>query len=163
VGKRGGRRRVAVSGGCAIARDVILLGEIAARSATMLEIRCGRCDRHGRLSVARLLAEHGPGADFGAVMRKLVGDCPNKDSAQIQNRCDPYCPDLPRLFLTRPDATSSSGLGFRASTRRDIFAASAAALCLRSISFGDSAWIMVGRFGCSMQTFLRLVRFSGSA
>jgi hypothetical protein len=33
-----------------------------------------------------------------------VGDCPNKQAAQIQNRCDPYCPDLPRLFLPRPDA-----------------------------------------------------------
>jgi hypothetical protein len=87
-----------------MARDVILLGEIAARGATMLEIRCGRCDRHGRLSVARLLAEHGPNADFGAVMRKLVGDCPHRDEAQIQTRCDPYCPDLPRLFLPRPDA-----------------------------------------------------------
>jgi uncharacterized Zn finger protein (UPF0148 family) len=28
-----------------MARDVILLGELAARGATMLEIRCGRCDR----------------------------------------------------------------------------------------------------------------------
>jgi hypothetical protein len=29
----------------------------------------------------------------------LVGDCPNKEAAQIRHRCDPYCPDLPRLFL----------------------------------------------------------------
>lgn len=33
-------------------KDVILLGEVAARGATMIEVRCGRCDRVGRLSVA---------------------------------------------------------------------------------------------------------------
>jgi len=35
-----------------MAKDVILLGEVAARGATMMEIRCGRYDRAGRLSVA---------------------------------------------------------------------------------------------------------------
>jgi hypothetical protein len=27
-----------------------------------------------------------------------IGECSNRDSSQIQNRCDPYCPDLARLF-----------------------------------------------------------------
>jgi hypothetical protein len=80
---------------------VILLGEIAERGATMLEIRSARCDRHGRLSVARLLAEFGPDAAVGEVMHVQVGNCPNRDSVQIQNRFDPYCPDLSRLFLPR--------------------------------------------------------------
>jgi hypothetical protein len=52
-------------------RDTYSLGDIAGRGAVMLEIRCGRCDRHGRLSVRRLLIEHGPDADFGAIMRGL--------------------------------------------------------------------------------------------
>ena len=77
-----------------MARDVILLGEVAERGATMIELRCGRCDRQGRLSTARLLAEHGPGAAMGEVMRAQVGDCPKRESTQIQERCDPYCPDL---------------------------------------------------------------------
>jgi hypothetical protein len=81
-------------------RDVITLGEVAERGAEMIEIGCGRCDRAGRLSVARLLAAHGPGAAMGHVLHGLVGDCPNTDSEQLQKRCDPYCPDLPRLFLT---------------------------------------------------------------
>jgi hypothetical protein len=38
-----------------MARDVILLGDVAEPGAEMIEIRCGRCDRAGRLSVARLL------------------------------------------------------------------------------------------------------------
>jgi hypothetical protein len=79
-------------------RDVITLGEVAARGAVMIELRCGQCDQHGRLSVARLLAEHGPDAAMGAVMRAKVGDCPRRDAVQIQDRCDPYCPDLVRLF-----------------------------------------------------------------
>ncbi|HTW73893.1 MAG TPA: hypothetical protein VMD56_03105 [Steroidobacteraceae bacterium] len=42
-----------------MARDVITLGDMAERGAEMIEIRCRRCDRVGRLSVERLLAEHG--------------------------------------------------------------------------------------------------------
>jgi hypothetical protein len=37
-----------------MAKDDILLGEVAARGATMIEICCGRCDRHGRLFVPQL-------------------------------------------------------------------------------------------------------------
>ena len=86
-----------------MARDVITLGDVAERGAEMIEIRCGRCDRSGRLSVARLLGEHGHSAAMGYVLQAQVGDCPNTDSEQIQNRCDPYCPDLSRLFRT-PEA-----------------------------------------------------------
>ncbi len=61
-------------------RDVILLGEIAAH-LEMLEVRCGRRDRHGPLRVDRLLAEHGPDVPVGSVMPALVGDCPNRPGA----------------------------------------------------------------------------------
>jgi hypothetical protein len=70
-----------------MARYWITLGDVAARTYT-LEIRCGRCDRHGRLSVARLLAEHGSDAKMHEVMRAQVGDCPKRNDAQMQNRCD---------------------------------------------------------------------------
>jgi hypothetical protein len=63
-----------------MARHWITLGDVAARIDT-LEIRCGRCDRHGRLNVARLLAEHGPDAKMRDVMRAQVGDCPKRDDA----------------------------------------------------------------------------------
>jgi hypothetical protein len=78
----------------------ITVGAVA-QPTDMIDIRCGRCDRHGRLNTARLLAE-GPDASIGAVMRAQVGDCPKRDDAQMQNRCDPCCPDLVRLFRT-PD------------------------------------------------------------
>jgi hypothetical protein len=35
---------------------------------------------------------------MGTVMRAQLGDCPPKDEPQLQNRCDPYSPDLARLF-----------------------------------------------------------------
>ena len=38
-----------------IAKDYIPLGAVADRGAAMLEIHCGLCERHGRLSVKRLL------------------------------------------------------------------------------------------------------------
>ena len=43
-----------------MAEDVIMLGDIAARDVAMLEIRRGRCDRHGHLTVKRLLDQFGP-------------------------------------------------------------------------------------------------------
>ena len=32
------------------------------------------------------------------IMQAQIGACPNRDNAQLQNRCNPYCPDLVRLF-----------------------------------------------------------------
>ena len=81
---------------------MITLGEVAGR-ADMIEIRCGRCDRRWRLNTVRLLREHGPGASMVEVMCAQLGDCPHKDNALLQNGCDPYCPDLARLFR-RPGA-----------------------------------------------------------
>jgi hypothetical protein len=81
-----------------MAKDLILLGEVAARGATMLEIRCRRCDRHGRLSVARLLAQYGPAVAVRHIMQAQIGTCPNRNNAQLQTGCNPYCPDLMRLF-----------------------------------------------------------------
>jgi hypothetical protein len=49
--------------------------------------------------VARLLAERTARTRRQAkVMRAQVGDCPKRNDAQMQNRCDPYCLDLVRLF-----------------------------------------------------------------
>ena len=81
-----------------MAKDLILLGEVAVRGATTLEIRCRRCDRQGSLSVRRLLAQYGPAVAMRDIMQAQIGACPNRHTAQLQNRCNPYCPDLVRLF-----------------------------------------------------------------
>jgi len=39
---------------------------MAARDVAMIDIRCGRCDRHGRRPVKRLLARYGPDASIRA-------------------------------------------------------------------------------------------------
>ena len=74
------------------------LREAAARCTTMIDIRCGRCDRHGRLSVARLMAEWGADASLRDIMHEQIGSCPHRNDTQIYTRCDPFCPTLVELF-----------------------------------------------------------------
>jgi len=37
-------------------------------------------------------------------MDDQIGDCPHRNDTQLQTRCDPYCPDLVRLFSPYPEA-----------------------------------------------------------
>jgi hypothetical protein len=75
-------------------RDRISLGEIG-RHTRLLEIRCSRCPRAGRLSMARLLERHG--ADAGLPTADLIGDCPKRD-AGLYEKCNLYYPQLPGWF-----------------------------------------------------------------
>lgn len=75
----------------------ITLGQIAER-LRMIEVRCGRCPRAGRLSLARLIAVHGPDAAIGIMIADLVADCPNRE-APVYQRCDPHWPELPAWFI----------------------------------------------------------------
>ena len=59
--------------------DAVTLGDIAGRGITMLEIACRRCERRGRLSVDRLLAQYGD-MELPELGRVLAGNCP-KDAA----------------------------------------------------------------------------------
>jgi hypothetical protein len=59
---------------------------------TWLEVRCGRCDRHGSLSLSRLIAQQGRGAAVPDVPRALVGDCPKREAFNLHDRCDPFVP-----------------------------------------------------------------------
>jgi hypothetical protein len=57
-----------------------------AKGMTMLEVACRRCERHGRLSIERLIREHGAGVlDLGAI---IAADCPGmrNPSASIYDR-----------------------------------------------------------------------------
>jgi hypothetical protein len=80
--------------------QVHLLSEVAAR-IEWLDIACTRCDRRGRLSTARLVAEHGPTMPLPELRMILAGDCPRRNSGSVAERCDPYWPDLGRLFLVQ--------------------------------------------------------------
>ena len=56
-------------------RPVITLAEVAAR-LDRLQIACPACDRCGILSIARLLAAHGPTRSMPLLLDELTIDCP---------------------------------------------------------------------------------------
>jgi hypothetical protein len=77
--------------------DYIMLSDLIGRT-DFLELRCGRCERSGRLSVTRLAQEHPPETPLLMIMRSQIGDCPKQAARRIEERCDPYSPTLPPLF-----------------------------------------------------------------
>jgi hypothetical protein len=88
--------------GCSTNRaiaDYITLADITGR-ADMLELRCGRCERRGRLSVARLAQEHPPETPLLTIMRAQIGDCPKRAAQRMEECCDPYSP-VPLAALGR--------------------------------------------------------------
>ena len=72
------------------------LGAIA--HATMLDVACSRCERRGRLSVARLLVQHGPDAPVRDAWRDLADDCPRRHHPGAGMACDLYAPGLAELL-----------------------------------------------------------------
>ena len=82
-----------------MAKDFIPLGDVAARDVATIEIRC---DRPGRLSVQRPLAERMHRCATSCTSRSAPA--PHRDDTQLYTRCDPYCPTLVRLFSPYPEA-----------------------------------------------------------
>jgi hypothetical protein len=81
----------------------VLLGEVAERFAaarlTMLEVSCNCCDRRGRLSIGRLLAEHGPELPGPELRRIIAHDCPRRVAGKIPDVCGVHFPR--KVALTR--------------------------------------------------------------
>ena len=61
----------------------------------MLEIACRRCERRVRLSVARLIEQHGD-MRLPELRYILAGDCPHADEVSISEQCSVYYPQLRR-------------------------------------------------------------------
>jgi hypothetical protein len=59
-----------------------------------LEVRCGRCPRHGRLRLARLLAERGPDTTLPDALRPLIANCPMRDTFKPNEQCGLFVADL---------------------------------------------------------------------
>ena len=74
------------------------LADIAAH-LDLLEVRCSRCDRHGVLSIARLIDQHGAATKLPDLRQHFVGDCEKADSPEFE-RCDIYFPQL-RAFASQ--------------------------------------------------------------
>jgi hypothetical protein len=49
----------------------------------MLEVACARCDRHGRLRLDKLIAEHGPEMPLPELGVLRAGDCPRAGTSSI--------------------------------------------------------------------------------
>ena len=94
--------------------DLTTLGKAAAAGATMLTLACRKCERRGRLSVARLLAEWGEHAALADIMDHATADCPRRGETRIYELCGAHMPDLPGLF-----GTSSPAWTPRPKMRRD--------------------------------------------
>ena len=118
-----------------MAGAIITRSDVAACDVMMIELRCGRCDRYGRLSVTQLLAEHGPNAEWARSCTHRWATACTRTKGRYGNRCDrsdatfsqeggsnqgsPRRPRLPgRLhigcgWIMAPDATEISQLPAR--------------------------------------------------
>jgi hypothetical protein len=84
-------------------RGSITLGELQSK-LTMLEVACHRCERRGRVSVARLIEEHGVDTGLPDLWESLAGDCQHTRTTTLNSRCAIYYPQLPALFLPSKEA-----------------------------------------------------------
>ena len=75
----------------------ITLGDVAARLAA-LDVACNRCDRRGRVSVPRLLAEYGPDFPAPELRRILASDCQRMIATEMHDPCGVHFPELPARF-----------------------------------------------------------------
>src|ERR1700730_16569636 len=78
-----------------MARTFLTFGDIAG-TLHVLRTECTRCARKGRYSVAKLLVEHGHRGNMSKWVSDLRGDCPKRNAAHLNERCDLICSDLPK-------------------------------------------------------------------
>jgi hypothetical protein len=63
----------------------------------VLRIECAQCDRAGRYSVDRLVAERGRDARLTDWLSERTRDCPNKQASGVTRACGAIMPDLSEL------------------------------------------------------------------
>ena len=71
----------------------VTLGDIS-RQFRMLEVRCGRCARSGRLNIDKLIEQYGPDMQLPDLRRHLAGDCEHKNARTRKDRCKVFYPQL---------------------------------------------------------------------
>jgi hypothetical protein len=77
------------------------LGEIAGR-LPMLKVACSRCERRGRLDVAKLIERHGADTKLPDLRVILAGDCPRIRAVSIHERCGVHYPQLVDALRSSP-------------------------------------------------------------
>ncbi len=63
----------------------------------MLEVRCGKCTRSGRLRVDKLIDEHGRDMSLPDLRAILAADCEQKSAAGLADQCQVFYPQLREL------------------------------------------------------------------
>ncbi len=71
----------------------------------MLEVRCGKCTRSGRLKIDKLIDEHGRDMSLPDLRKHLIGDCEHKAAVRRKDRCQVFYPQLREL--KHPSAKAS--------------------------------------------------------
>ena len=64
----------------------------------MLRVECTRCGRKGRYNVRKLIEKYGRRGHMMKWRNQLNGDRPKREAAQLHERCDLICPDLPKAL-----------------------------------------------------------------
>jgi hypothetical protein len=64
-------------------RGSITIGELQGK-LTMLEVTCHRCERHGRVSLSRLIEEHGADMGLPYLWESLADDCQHSVNGRPQ-------------------------------------------------------------------------------
>ena len=77
--------------------DLILVRDVVGLTRT-LDIACSSCPRCGRISVARIVQEHGLDAPVCDTWSNVNHDCPKRDAQGIYDRCRVHSPPLAALF-----------------------------------------------------------------
>ena len=75
----------------------VLLGALV-RRVDRLEVRCRRCDRYGRVRLAKLIEEHGDNLGLPELAVALAKGCPKADAIEPGERCFVVFPQLSRAF-----------------------------------------------------------------
>ena len=77
-------------------RAAVTLGELVGR-IDRLDVACRRCDRRGRLRLARLIEEHGAGMGLPDLAVRLAADCARAKAPDLGERCFVHFPQLVEL------------------------------------------------------------------
>jgi hypothetical protein len=86
-----------------VKRQAVALGDLVGR-IERLEVRCRRCERHGRLALSRLLEEHGHELGLPDLAVLLAADCRKAGSTNLTERCFVLFPQLLALETEPPSA-----------------------------------------------------------
>src|ERR1700722_2093300 len=84
----------------------ILLGDVAQHLASV-DVACNFCERRGKVSIARLMREHGPEMPFPTILRMLSVDYPRRAAGRIAEPCGVHMPELLDTFAPRAGGSPS--------------------------------------------------------